>query len=268
VPYARNDDVELWYERAGSGRPLLFLGGTGGDLRHRPNIFDGPFTRHFELVAYDHRTQGRSSEPDRASSMADFADDAVAVLDAVGWREPVDVVGVSFGGMVAQELAIRQPQRVRRLVLACTSSGGAGGSSYPLHDLAHLSEDDQLRTLLAINDTRVDQDWQEAHPDETVELLELAAARRGPASPRQLDARRLHDTFERLPQIAAPTLVAAGRYDGIAPVANSEVLAERLPDARLQVFEGGHVFLVQDPTAFRSITEFLLAEGGDGRRDR
>jgi 3-oxoadipate enol-lactonase len=263
VPTARNDDVDLWFERVGSGPPLLFIGGTGSDLRQRPNVLDGPFPRDFDVVAYDQRTQGRSSDPDRPSTMADFAEDAVAVLDAVGWSGPVDVVGVSFGGMVAQELAIRHPPRVRRVVLACTSSGGAGGSSYPLHELEAMPEPARSATLLAVNDSRLDRAWQEAHPDDAGKLLELAS-RREPASPRQLEVRRQHDTFERLGQITAPTLVAAGRFDGIAPVANSQALAERIPDARLEVFEGGHLFLVQDRAAVPAVIRFLLAEDSDG----
>ncbi len=188
--------------------------------------------------------------------MADYAQDAVAVLDAVGWATAA-VLGVSFGGMVAQELALRFPERVSRLVLACTSSGGAGGASYPLHELEDLDRDARLRTGLGLSDTRYGADWQQANPEDAAALLELAAARTGPSSPRQLAARRLHDTYDRLAGITAPTLVAAGRHDGIAPVANSEVLAARIPGARLQVFEGGHLFMLQDPTAFGAMADFL-----------
>jgi 3-oxoadipate enol-lactonase len=249
-------DVQLWYDRAGEGPPVLFLSGTGGDLRQKPNVFDGPLVEHVDLVAYDQRGQGRSSQPDRTYTMADYADDAAAVLDAVGWPSAA-VVGVSFGGMVAQELALRHPDRVDRLVLACTSSGGEGGASYPLHELEALPDDEQLRTILAISDTRFDRAWQEAHPDDTAKILPAVAARRGHTNPRQLEARRQHDTYDRLPQIAAPTLVAAGRYDGIAPVSNSQVLAERLANAELRVYEGGHLFLMQDRTAFADIIQFV-----------
>jgi 3-oxoadipate enol-lactonase len=105
MPYALLGDVELYFERAGSGPPLLFISGTGGDLRVKPNVFSGPFAKAFDLLAYDQRGLGGSSKPDRRYTMADYADDAAALMDHVGWSSAL-VVGVSFGGMVAQELTL------------------------------------------------------------------------------------------------------------------------------------------------------------------
>ena len=256
VPYAEGSGVEIWFERAGDGPRVLVINGTGSDLRVKPNIFDSPLARGVDLVSYDHRDLGRSSRVEVQPTMADFADDAAAVLDAVGW-DAASVVGISFGGMVAQELAIRHPDRVARLALLCTSSGGAGGASYPLHELEDLDDDERARILLAINDTRYDFEWQAAHPDEAAALIEFVRSTRTPQSAKQLEARRHHDTFDRLGAIGAPTLVAAGRYDGVAPLANSEAIVAAIPDARLEVFEGGHAFLVQDRNAFRAVAAFV-----------
>src|ERR1700743_2556865 len=137
MPPAQVRALAFYYERAGSGPPLLFISGTGGDLRVKPNVFDGPIAKAFDLLAYDQRGLGQTEKPDADYSMADYADDAAALMADQGWDEAC-VMGVSFGGMVAQELAIRHPARVKRLVLACTSPGGAGGASFPFHEIEHL----------------------------------------------------------------------------------------------------------------------------------
>lgn len=262
VPTARIGDIDIHHEIAGTGPPLLFIGGTGGDLRQKPNVLDGPLVEHFTVAAFDQRGLGRTSKPDRPATMAEYGADAAGLLDHLGWTA-VAVVGVSFGGMVAQELAVARPDLVARLVLCCTSSGGAGGASYPLHELADLPEERRRRRHLAISDTRFDEDWQDANPEQAEKIL----ARMAPSSPqdeesvigsrRQLEARKGHDTWDRLGAITAPTLVAAGRYDGIAPVANSEALVSRIPKAALQVFEGGHLFLLQDRSCWPAIIGFL-----------
>ena len=229
---------------------------------------DGPLANQFDVLAYDQRGLGQSSVPDGPYSMADYADDAVRMLDTVGW-ESCMVLGVSFGGMVAQELAIRHGDRVRKLVLACTSAGGAGGASYPLHELAPLEPDERAVRQLEILDTRWDAEWQATHPDEWHTMVVGFAAyvqqnaraarhRSGPGAPSlQLAARAQHDTADRLSQIRCPTFICGGRYDGTAPPANSEFLAQEIPGSELAFFEGGHVFLLQDPTAFPAIVAFL-----------
>src|SRR5579862_5540916 len=85
MPTAQIGALELYYERAGSGPPLLFISGTGSDLRNKPNVFDGPLAKSFDVLGYDQRGLGRSSKPDVDYTMADYADDAAALLDALGW---------------------------------------------------------------------------------------------------------------------------------------------------------------------------------------
>src|ERR1700761_491705 len=147
MAYAQANGMHMHYERAGSGPPLLFISGTGGDLRAKPNVFDGPLARRFDLLSYDQRGLGQSEKPDRSYSMADYADDAAAILASQGW-DAAPVIGVSFGGMVAQELAIRHPGRVSRLVLACTSPGGAGGASFAFHEIEHLKGEARARHMV------------------------------------------------------------------------------------------------------------------------
>jgi 3-oxoadipate enol-lactonase len=263
MPVAQLADIELYFERAGSGPTLLFISGTGGDLRAKPNVFDGPLARSFDLIAYDQRGLGRSGKPDVDYTMADYADDAAALMEYLGVAS-APVIGVSFGGMVAQELALRHPDKVERLVLACTSPGGAGGASYPFHEIQHLKGEDRARFLMPVSDTRHDEAWAAARPELVAQLLTLAANDPHAGEPgremgarRQLEARAGHDTWDRLADIRCPTMIAGGRYDGVALPATQERMAGRIPGAKLQFFEGGHMFIIQDKAAMPAIAEFL-----------
>jgi pimeloyl-ACP methyl ester carboxylesterase len=255
--------IELYYERSGDGPPLLFVNGSGATLETSKLLID-PFRERFDVVAHDQRGLGRSEVPPEPYSMADYASDALALLDEVGWTT-CRVVGISFGGMVAQELAVTAPERVERLALLCTSPGGEGGASYPLHELADLDEAEQARVGPLILDTRFTPEWLASHPNDHM-LVDLFASRRpgGASSPEerrgpraQLEARRQHDVWDRLAKITCPTLVACGRYDGIAPLSNGEGIASRVPDAELRVYEGGHAFFVQDRAALPEVMAFL-----------
>jgi 3-oxoadipate enol-lactonase len=263
MPTAKLPTIELYYERAGAGPPLLFISGTGGDLRVKPNVLDGPLPKAFDLLAYDQRGLGRSAKPDIDYSMADYGDDAAALMDSLGWAS-AKVVGVSFGGMVAQELVLRHPAKVERLVLACTSPGGAGGASYPFHEIQHLAGEARARHLIPISDTRRDEAWAAAHPEQYADFVAMGAADPYAGEPgremgarRQLEARALHDTWDRLSQIDCPVLIAAGRYDGIALPETQTRMAGRIPGAELRFFEGGHLFMLQDRTALPAMIEFL-----------
>lgn len=271
MPFIDVRDLRVYYERQGSGPRLLYISGTGGDLRRRPSVFERPIAEHFEILAYDQRGLGQTSKPAADYTMADYAADAVALLDAVGW-ERCHIMGVSFGGMVAQEIAVRYPERLDRLVLACTSSGGAGSASYPLHQHLDDTLEQRVRRQLGLSDVRRDAAWQAANPDELRTLVEqmLAGASIGMDEPgrtdgyrRQILARKDHDTFDRLANVTAPTFICGGRYDGIAPIANQEALLQQVPGARLELFEGGHAFLNEDPRAFERIIAFLNGDLDD-----
>ncbi|MFA7264582.1 MAG: alpha/beta fold hydrolase [Caulobacter sp.] len=265
MSYVTANGLNLWVERKGEGEPLLFISGSGGDLRRKPGPLDGPLTRRFDTVAYDQRGLGQSDKPGGPYVMADYADDAAGLLDELDWAT-ANVVGVSFGGMVAQELAIRHPGRIRKLVLCCTSPGGAGGASYPLHTLIGMDPEAEARRMIPISDTRHDAAWQAANPDAFKAMLDFrmndpwaGEPRRAMGAELQLLARKDHDTWDRLPAITAPTLICGGLYDGIALPETQARMAGRIPSARPRMFEGGHMFLVQDRAAFPAIIDFLDA---------
>lgn len=265
MPYTTVNNIQVYYELAGSGPRLLYISGTGGDLRKKPNVFDSPLADHFEILAYDQRGLGQTDRPNIAYTMADYANDATALMAAIGW-DRAHVMGVSFGGMVGQEFAIRYSQKVDKMVMACTSSGGAGEASYPLHTMIDLSPEEWSRALIPLADTRCDATWQAANPDEfemmvtwSREMGKIGAdePNRKIGARRQIEARAQHDTYDRLPQITHPVFVCGGRFDGIAPPHNLDAITQQIPNATQQLFDGGHGFLAQDPAAYEAIIRFL-----------
>lgn len=267
MPFIPIRDINLYYELAGSGPRLLFISGTGNDLRRKPNVFDSPLIEHFTILSYDQRGLGQTDRPETPYTMADYAEDANALLDAIGWERAL-VMGVSFGGMVAQEFAVRYPERIAKLVLACTSSGGAGGASYPLHELMDLDLEAKTMHMMSVGDLRQDAAWQAENPQMVQVLLDFAkqAAEVGAGEPNrevgarlQLLARKDHNTYERLPSLTMPVYICGGRYDGTASVANQHALQNQIPHAQLELFDGGHGFLLQDPAAYSRIIDFLHA---------
>ncbi|MAT05538.1 MAG: alpha/beta hydrolase [Acidimicrobiaceae bacterium] len=267
MAFVRVGDIDVCYEVHGAGPRVVLISGTGGDLRVNPNRASDPLTAGHEVLMYDQRGLGRTSKPDEPSTMERYADDAAELMDALDW-DRAHVVGISFGGMVAQHVALRHPERVDRLVLCCTSAGGAGGSSFDLLSLADLPREERAELLLPIMDTRNDLS---TDPPTLAPLFERLAPfmvapplnADDPASElgarRQLEARAGHDVYDRLGEIDMPTLVAGGLHDGQAPPENLERLAAALPDATLRFFEGGHMFLLQDRTAWPAIIDFLAA---------
>jgi 3-oxoadipate enol-lactonase len=259
----------MYYEVRGEGPHLMFISGTGGDLRRKPNVFNHLIAEHFEIVAFDQRGLGQTDKPDVSYVMNDYAADVDALLEVLKWNSCL-VMGVSFGGMVAQEFALRYPQRVEKMVLACTSSGGEGGSSFPLHELLlGTSLRERAVRMIELLDTRYDKAWQTAHPrqfkvmiDQRVKRYRLAESEPGRAvgARRQLEARMHHDTYERLPNLQMPVFICGGKHDGISPPENLRALCGQIPNAQLEFFDGGHGFLLQDPKAYQHIIDFFIQE--------
>ena len=146
------------------------------------------------------------------------------------------------------------------------SPGGAGGASFPFHEIDHLKGEARARHMIPISDTRRDAAWAQAHPDQYAQFVAMGAADpyadepgRAMGARRQLEARAAHDTWDRLADIRAPVLIAAGKYDGIALPQAQLNLALRIPGSTLRFFEGGHLFMIQDRAAIPAMTAFLTA---------
>jgi 3-oxoadipate enol-lactonase len=258
----RRGDCEIYYEVYGEGPRVLFFNGSGLTLESSAWLI-AALARTCRVAAHDQRGLGKSGIPDGPYSMADYAADGAAVLDDLDW-DRCAVIGFSFGGMVALEFAVTFPERVQRLVLMGTSAGGNLGSSFPLHELIPLPIEERLKRMPLLTDSRFTDEWLAEHPSDAALVAEAAKRALAPKPALQIkgerlqaEARRYHDVSSRLQRIACPTFVAAGRFDRLAPATNSEALAAHLSNARLRVYEGGHLFFAQDRTALQEISAFL-----------
>lgn len=264
MPTVTANGISIYYEREGTGPRLLFCNGSGATLERTWPLFE-PLAGTFDLAAHDQRGLGRTEIPDPPYTMGQYAADALALADALGW-DTFRLMGLSFGGMVAQELAVTRPDRVERLALVCTSPGGSDRASFPLHELSDLPDAERAERMLELLDTRFTPEWLAEHPDQQALASMIQNGLGGDRTPEQrrgeegqLAARAGHDVYDRLPQVTCPTIVASGRYDGIAPPSNGEAIAHQIPGAELHLYEGGHLFVAQDPTAMPEIREFLSA---------
>jgi pimeloyl-ACP methyl ester carboxylesterase len=237
MPYVeRPDGCRLYFELHGpaEGTHLVLLEGLGGDIpgwrRNVPHL-----SQRYRVIAFDFRGNGRSDKPDEPVTMATFVADTVAVLDQLG-VERAHVYGQSFGGMVAQELALTHPDRVRSLVLAATSPG-------PAHAVrpGMISKVPKDKPHLALYSDRFGRE----HPEHVAEDILVGSQNPQPAHAgrRQWEAMEGFDAFDRLGHVRCPTLVLHGTEDRLVPVANARLLADRIPGARLVLLEGaGHVY--------------------------
>jgi pimeloyl-ACP methyl ester carboxylesterase len=265
---ARVHGINLYYERHGAGDPLLFICGLGGHLAEIPYLIDS-CSRRLEFIAYDQRGCGRSDKPGGEYSMAGFADDAAALLDALA-IEQAFVYGSSMGGMVAQELALRHPHRVRALILGCTTAGAVRGvppAPETVQKLVHnqsLSGDDALVAGWKLG---YSEPWIEANREALFARSRLASQWAAPRDSymRQVIAAARHDTYDRLDQITCPVMIIHGQDDVMMPVANAALIAERIPHAEVRILEGmGHGYnLEAQDIADAFVFDFLARHGAN-----
>ncbi|HEV3002562.1 MAG TPA: alpha/beta fold hydrolase [Solirubrobacteraceae bacterium] len=252
MPSATVDGHELHYVERGEGEPLLLIMGLSGTHLSWGDPFLDELARDFRAIAYDNRGVGRSGRVDRQFTIVELASDAAGLLDELG-LESAHVMGISMGGMIAQELAIRHPERVRTLVIGCSYPGGEGSALTPVENFSRLAHawdsGDQERILRTGWEINVSPAFA-GRPGAYEAWREMALAERAPLAVTRMQAQAcvLHDASARLEEISAPTLVVHGTADGMLPSSNSRLIAERIPGARLVELEGvGHLFWWEQP---------------------
>jgi len=252
VPKTGDAGAELYWERSGAGEPLLLIQGMSGTHLTWGEPFLARLRSDFDCVVFDNRGIGNSDEVEAPFTIADLAADAVAVMDAAG-LETAHVLGISMGGMTAQELALAHPDRIRSLTLGCTYCGGLGSSLIAPEDAGPLLEamgsGDLDRTLKAMYAVNLSPDFraEESHFADFTAMAKALPARQQTVQ-LQIGAIGGHDTQARLAEIATPTLVVHGTEDKMIPVANGKLIASLIPGSRLEVLEGiGHMFWWEQP---------------------
>ncbi|HST56430.1 MAG TPA: alpha/beta fold hydrolase [Solirubrobacteraceae bacterium] len=252
MPLVRAGEIELSYERSGSGPPLLMIMGMSGTTLHWGEPFLDALRADFELITYDHRGIGASSRVYRPFTIAQLARDAEQLMRALK-LDSAHVFGISMGGMIAQELALNWPARVRSLVLGCSYCGGRGSSLATTEVLRQLSDammsgdrERALRSAWSVNvcDTLL-------HDESAFETFRAIGLQRPVAVPvvmAQMQAIAGHETSERLAQLTIPTLIVHGTLDELVPVDNARLIAELIPGARVEIMDGvGHLFFWEQP---------------------
>jgi len=262
MPELDVNEIKMYYEIHGKGDPLILIMGLRRNLEwwycQIPSL-----SKHFRVIAFDNRGAGRSDKPEMDYSIRLFADDTAALMEALD-IENAHILGISMGGYIAQELAINYPEKVRNLILGCTSCGGERGVRMSQERMEKfttnkgLSPEEILRKDM---DIYFSDKFIQDNPEKIREFIEISLRYYQPAHAfeRQFAACLKHDTADRLSNISAPTWIVAGDDDHLVPSENSQILKELMPWAKLQFLPAcRHAFFIEDAELFnREVIAFL-----------
>ncbi len=250
--------MNIKWESTGEGPPLLLIQGLGYGRWGWDPIVPGLVAAHYRVVSFDNRGIGESDKPAGPYTAAQMAGDALQVLDEAG-IDRAHVLGASLGGMIAQELVAAAPERVEKLVLCCTTPGGPTAVPMPEVTMQLFAEAPSLAPDVAMRRFIENALGSELRKELVDELLARRVA--SPPDPAGWQAQAAAGIgFKGVEaEIAAPTLILAGTADNVVDYRNADVLAARIPGARVELFEGaGHLFFWEEPDeSVRIITEFL-----------
>jgi pimeloyl-ACP methyl ester carboxylesterase len=253
MPSVRAGASELYYERGGEGEPLLLIQGMSGTHLAWGRPFREELERSFECIVFDHRGMGRSGRAELPFTIADLAEDAFGLLDALG-IESAHVFGISMGGMVAQEMALSRPERLRTLTLGATYCGGPESSLMDPADLETLSAAMAAGNAEAVYRAMWELNLSPGFRGEEAEarfeaFREMASELPAPAPVivQQMRAAAAHDTSARLGDLSVPTQVIHGTDDRLLNVANGKQIAALLGVQPVLLEGVGHLFWWEEP---------------------
>lgn len=252
MPSVDASGTELHYLRAGEGEPLLLIQGMSATHLTWGRPFLDELEGSFDCIVFDNRGMGLSGPAQMPFTIADMAADTLGLLDALE-LETAHVVGISMGGMIAQELALAHPERIRTLTLGATYCGGPEGTLMAPEDLqmlgAAMASGDRDRVFRAMWEINLSPGFRE-DDSRFAAFAEMGSALPAPKEVilQQMRACGAHDTSARLSAIELPTLVVHGDVDRLLGPGNGRLIASLIPAARLETLEGiGHMFWWEQP---------------------
>ncbi len=267
MPTAHVNGIDLYYELHGSGEPLLWIGGLGANIREISYLIDA-YRERYQLIVYDGRGCGRSDKPAEDYTIAGLAEDAAGLLDALGIASAF-VYGSSMGGMIAQELVLNHPGRVRALILGCTTAGAVNGVRPSEATVQAMIANQALS-----GDAALEAGWQLGYSQTYIDanrgaLLARSRAAAEFAAPRdayirQVIAAAKHDTYDRLQYVECPVLIIHASDDVMIPSGNAHLLRRGMPHAELRILEGvGHGYnLEAQAEADALVFDFIARHSG------
>ena len=261
MPKVKVDGVNLYYEIHGDGFPLLMIQGLSENVYWWDRLMIDGISKHLKTVIFDNRGVGRSDNLDGDVSIESMATDALGLMDALNINQ-AHILGHSMGGMIAQELALRFPERVKKLVLCSTSCGGSKAELPSMETqrlLGRLSRKEHTRELIEEGMTHI---FTKKFMDENPEFMEkkvddILIIPTGPTTFKaQMGAWMRYNSCRKLKVIEMPTLIVHGKQDILVPPGNAELLAVKMPKAEVVYFDSNaHIVHTEEPDKF---TEVLL----------
>jgi pimeloyl-ACP methyl ester carboxylesterase len=258
MSFAENRGAKIYWDEQGQGEPVLLIMGLGwsSNMWHRTRPV---LAAHYRTITFDNRGAGRSDVSPGPYTMEMLASDAGAVLDAAG-VERVHLLGISMGGMIAQEFVLQYPDRVRSLILGCTAAGGpraVQADADAIQLLFRRDSNPEQRAKAAVPFIYDSGTPRERIDQDLAVLSEWYPNAEGYMA--QLQGILAWEADSRLSHITAPTLVIHGENDRLVPAANGRLIAERIPSARLVMLRNAsHIFMTDQPAAaHHALLEFL-----------
>jgi len=264
LPKVKVGDISIYYEIHGDGFPLVMIMGLSANIDWWDPRLIQETSKKYKTVIFDNRGAGRTDKPKVVYTIQMFAHDTAGLMDALKIKR-AHILGISMGGMIAQELALNYPQKVEKLVL-CSTNCGTTKSVQPspqvlallMRPREGLTDEEIVNNTIPVLFT---EDFVKSNADYMKEVTQrlLKAPIPADAYQRQIGAIMKFDTYQRLPKIKTPTLVMHGKKDILSPSENAKMIADRIPGAKLALFDNtGHALFSQEPEKVnKTLLDFL-----------